>query len=212
VYWQLNSSVFGVQQFIELWGAGDKRSKYDKEGIFVKQKGNFRYMGISYLLVLLVVFCLISSCSAVSDSPPEEEPAEEEQKEEEKTQVKVIEIIDENSIQKPTWKIGDRWCMGYTIDFSEMEDEMRSDFDSAMGKIKRLDVRGEIGMYQSAEVVKDDVVEKIDGTDYICYKVHFEQYMGGAFTMDYDIEMEIPDYSSYEDRKNEIIHIYEIKE
>ena len=138
---------------------------------------------------------MVNCCSAEAVmSKSEEEPVEGKNG----TDTEIT-VIDENSIQKPTWKIGDNWCMGYTFDFSDMEDEMRSDFDSAMGKINRLVVRGEIGMFQSAEVVKDDVVVKIDGTDYICYKVYFEQYMGGAFTMDYDIEIEIPDYSYYEE-------------
>ena len=171
----------------------------------MEQKGNFRYVGISYFLVLFIVICLVGSCSAGGGKPIEEEPVEEE-----KGTDTVITVVDENSIQKPTWMVGDSWCMGYTIDFSEMEDEMRSDLDSSMSKIKRLDVRGEIGVYQSAKVLKDDVLVKIDDTDYTCYKVYFEQYMGGAFTIDYDIEMEttsIIEISKITIRTNSIIYV-----
>lgn len=161
----------------------------------MKQSKVLKYLGFDFLLSLLIIFCLIGSCTTGEGIVTKEE---EKENEESGTDIDVT-VVDEDSIEKPTWIIGDNWCMGYTMDFSDLEDELRDEFETSSGEIKQLDVEGEIGMYQSAKVVDNDVVVNIDGTKYTCYKVYFEQYVGGAFTMKYDLEMQVPDYSDYEE-------------
>lgn len=161
----------------------------------MKKIKELKYVGFGYLLSLLIIFCLIGSCTAGECVESVEKEGENE---ESGTDINVT-LVDEDSIQKPTWVIGDNWCLGYTMDFSDLEDEIRDEFETSSGEIKQLDIEGEIGMYQSAKVVNNDVVVNIDGTEYMCYKVFFEQYVGGAFTMKYDLEMQIPDYSDYEE-------------
>jgi hypothetical protein len=110
-------------------------------------------------------------------------------------------IIDEDVIEKPTWKIGDQWSMGYTADLSEYADEMKStmmDDNYLDTKINSFELKGEAGFYQSCLVKDDDVEITIGDTTYECYEVYFEQYVGLAYDAYYDIEMTYPDYS-YDD-------------
>ncbi len=34
--------------------------------------------------------------------------------------------MEEDSIEKPTWKVGDQWSMGYTVDLNDYANEMKS--------------------------------------------------------------------------------------
>lgn len=109
------------------------------------------------------------------------------------------ETTSEDAIQKPTWKVGDSWSMGETIDLSDMGEDMKKSFEWMDAKINRFEYKGEIGVYQSAKVIKDNAEITIGSTTYKCYEVSFEQYVGMAMSIYIDLEIEMPDYSDYED-------------
>jgi hypothetical protein len=141
---------------------------------------------LGLFLVISVTICLLGSCTAASSEmiapPPEEIPEEP----------------PEGSIEKPTWEIGDSWSMGYEIDLGEMSKEIESMY-KLLGKVNKCDFQGEMGIYQSAIVQDDDVVITIDNTQYTCYDIYFEQYMGAVYSVDLDIEMDMSDLYDYDD-------------
>lgn len=134
-----------------------------------------------FLLVIAITLSLLGSCTAASSEmiappPPEESPEEP----------------PEGSIEKPTWNIGDSWSMGYEIDLGEMSKEIESMY-KMLGKVNKCDFQGEMAVYQSAIVQDDDMVITIDNTQYTCYDIYFEQYVGAIYTADLDIEMDMSD-------------------
>ncbi len=130
--------------------------------------------------------------------------------------VKISVDSTESTIKKPIWQIGDQWSMGLELDVGSIENEMKLALSVMNCKINKLDIDGELGMYQSAIVKDDDSSVIVGGAEYICYDVYFEQYVGAVYYLDYDLELSMPDYSDdemdsykeeYEDDENSI-HSY----
>jgi hypothetical protein len=148
---------------------------------------------IGYLIGILVALFVIiglsvNAAAVVVETPPEEGTSE-------------------NAIQKPEWKIGDSWSMGYSEDLSDYEDEIKSALSLLEGNIKTLSLDGEMGLYQSAEVKDDDVELLIGETTYTCYDVYYEQYLGMVYRVNYDFEISIPDYEeSYDSYEEEFYY------
>ncbi len=117
----------------------------------------------------------------------------------EETEETELENYPEGSIFKPDWQIGDSWSMGYDMDLSELESELKNSFSYLGANIKRCNIEGEVGLYQSAEVIDDDKIISIDGKKYTCYDVYFEQYVGAVYRLDVSLTLDISDYYDYEE-------------
>ena len=170
-----------------------------------------------YLLIILVVLSLFISCGiglvsgmesnssddAKADVAPEAKETDDGTSDISKeangeTTDLTLKKTSDDSIQKPTWQVGDQWSMGYTLDLADTLNDIKSILESMDGKINRLKIEGEVGMYQSAEVQDNNAEITIDETSYKCYKVYFEQYLGLVAKIDVDVEMTIPEYDEYD--------------
>jgi hypothetical protein len=88
----------------------------------------------------------------------------------------------------PVWQVGDGWYFGKTWDFSEMQEKIDQELNSAIGEYPgfeaNVDVAGGVGLYLGAEVVADDV--SVNGYD--CYHVQLTGALGVDFGLDATIQ------------------------